>query len=542
MADYILDGDRVASFGSYADQHELFDMFERILARLLIERPTDPLQWMIDHLQQPVVPAIVICGPPSSGTAEICEKVAVAHDAIYISTGDLLQAAIERQTSMGVQAKPFMERGSLVPDQIMLSLVMQRLQEPDVVSKGYVLEGFPRTREQAIAMQMKGLFPSHFGYFTCERPLIRGVWVLQWLVLLEVPDDVIIRRTIGLRLDPVTKTMYHLVFNPPPRSAAVESRLIQKTSHTLPAIRTRLIQYRRNLHGVTKSFTKTLRRFAYDEGIVGHEEQVLREVMVYIGTRKRTHAPRQFRILIAGLPGSGKSTLAALVEKKYGFVHVSPRKVVLEEMSADSLWAPQLKPYIDKPDAVPHNLMTELIIHRLKRSDCVNKGWILDGFPFTIPQAEELKANDIIPNRLIWLRAPEDICRMRLSRRRYDPTTGRVLNLENLPEGLTRNDPKKWSRRPEDGDAAVAARLMQYTCLHEDLERFYGYKRKGRTSTASLTLNLPPKETEGIMQEIEADGIGEGDGFGNNPRVGRVFELIEDALLHPVPVYTPLSL
>jgi adenylate kinase family enzyme len=66
---------------------------------------------------------------------------------------------------MGIQAKPFIERGNLVPDQVMLSLVMQRLQEPDVAARGYVLEGFPRTKEQAMAMQMKGILPTHFG--TC---------------------------------------------------------------------------------------------------------------------------------------------------------------------------------------------------------------------------------------------------------------------------------------------------------------------------------------------------------------------------------------
>jgi adenylate kinase len=75
----------------------------------------------------------------------------------------LLQVAIERQTSIGIQAKPFLEHGQLVPDNIMMNLLVQRLQEPDVYSKGFVLQGFPRTKEQAMSLQMKGILPTHFS-------------------------------------------------------------------------------------------------------------------------------------------------------------------------------------------------------------------------------------------------------------------------------------------------------------------------------------------------------------------------------------------
>jgi adenylate kinase len=64
-----------------------------------------------------------------------------------------------------MQAKSFVEKGQLVPDNVMIHLVFARLQEPDVLEKGYVLEGFPRTREQALAMQRKGIFPDHLSTF-----------------------------------------------------------------------------------------------------------------------------------------------------------------------------------------------------------------------------------------------------------------------------------------------------------------------------------------------------------------------------------------
>ncbi|KAI8833545.1 adenylate kinase-domain-containing protein [Chytridium lagenaria] len=495
MVDYILEPDKIQGLADYADKHELFDLFERLTARLLIEKPSDPLQWAIDYLQQPIVPSIVICGPPSSGTTAICERIAKAFDAVYISTGELLQTAIERQTGMGMQAKPFMERGNLVPDQIMLSLVMQRLQDNDVITKGYVLEGFPRTKEQALAMQIKGLCPAHF--------------------------------------------VYHLTLDPPPRSVSIEARLIQKNSHTEPSIRGRLAQYHRHLRGVVGCFAKTLRKIVFPEGIVGNEEKVIAEVMDFVGTKKRTHAPRQFRIIVAGLPGSGKSSVAELMQREYGFVHGMSILVFLFRRKLLSL--KRFKPFIHDPYGVSDNIMMDLIIRRLKKPDCVNNGWVLEGFPISKAQAEELKKHDIVPNRLIWLRAPEPICRSRLLHRRIDPTTGRIVNLTALPTDVSASTAETWLKRPEDSEESINLRFARYEKTLTDLESFYGYKQKGRTATTTVAMTLPPRETDGIMQEVKADGVGEGDGFGGNGGVRRVFELVEDALLHPVPTFTPFG-
>ena len=96
-------------------------------------------------------------------TFKQCENISRIFDAVHIKVGQLLRVAIDRQSVTGLQAKPYVERGQLVPDQIITNLVFARLQEPDVLEKGYVLEGFPRTREQALAMQRKGFLPDHLG-------------------------------------------------------------------------------------------------------------------------------------------------------------------------------------------------------------------------------------------------------------------------------------------------------------------------------------------------------------------------------------------
>lgn len=87
---------------------------------------------------------------------------------MYIHSGALLETAIEKQTTIGIQAKPYIERGVLVPDIMITTLVMQRLKDPEVVEKGYVLDGFPRTKAQANSLIQAGYIPDHVGMrFRC---------------------------------------------------------------------------------------------------------------------------------------------------------------------------------------------------------------------------------------------------------------------------------------------------------------------------------------------------------------------------------------
>ena len=103
---------------------------------------------------------MVILAPPSSGVFAIGSKLAENLDAIYISSGEVLQNSIMKQTTAGIQCKSFVEKGQLVPDELISTLIFARLEEPYVLERGFVLEGFPRTKQQAIAMIKRGLIPN----------------------------------------------------------------------------------------------------------------------------------------------------------------------------------------------------------------------------------------------------------------------------------------------------------------------------------------------------------------------------------------------
>ena len=115
---------------------------------------------------------------------------------MHLSTGDMLRAAVKEGTELGKQAQAVMEAGQLVPDELIIGVVVDRLRQSDCVEKGWLLDGFPRTKPQADALNAAGMVPDCF-------------------LLLDVPQEVLVERVTGRRTDPETGKIYHLTFSPP---------------------------------------------------------------------------------------------------------------------------------------------------------------------------------------------------------------------------------------------------------------------------------------------------------------------------------------
>ncbi|CAL1165718.1 unnamed protein product [Cladocopium goreaui] len=157
----------------------------------------------------------VIAGPPAAGKGTQCEKIKDKYGFVHISTGDILRENVKKGTELGKKAKGFMDSGApgakvvtLVPSELIVDLVKDRLLQDDVKEKGCLLDGFPRAPDQAQAMVDAGLDVEKF-------------------LVIKVPDDTLVERGCGRRLDPETGEIYHLKFRPPPEEAV--DRLIHRS-------------------------------------------------------------------------------------------------------------------------------------------------------------------------------------------------------------------------------------------------------------------------------------------------------------------------
>ena len=180
---------------------------------------------------------VILLGPPGAGkgtqAAHICEKFNIPQ----ISTGDMLRAAVNSGSPVGVEAKKTIDAGNLVPDDLIIALVKDRIQLPDC-HNGYLLDGFPRTINQANALKLEGIR-------------------IDYCVEVKVPDDDIVVRMSGRRVHLSSGRTYHVKFNPPQESGKDDitgGELIQRVDDKEDIVRCRLKIYHKQTEPLVKYY------------------------------------------------------------------------------------------------------------------------------------------------------------------------------------------------------------------------------------------------------------------------------------------------
>ena len=175
---------------------------------------------------------LILLGAPGAGKGTQAGRIVAEYGIPHISTGDILRAAVAKQTKMGLEAKKFMDAGELVPDSVVIGIVKDRLQEPDT-AKGFLMDGFPRTIPQAEALDeaLDGL----------------GRAVTKVIVLL-VDEELILRRLTGRRVCRSCQAPFHVSFTKPKKEGVCDNcggELYQRDDDTEATVRNRLEVYRK---------------------------------------------------------------------------------------------------------------------------------------------------------------------------------------------------------------------------------------------------------------------------------------------------------
>ncbi len=142
---------------------------------------------------------IIFMGPPGAGKGTQSDLIVEKYGLVHISTGDIFRDAIKNETKLGLEAKSYLDGGKLVPDSLTINIVKERLSQDDI-EKGFLLDGFPRTIEQAKAL---------------DQMLEESHRKIDLVLNLEANFDELIKRLTARRLCKDCKTSYHLEFNPP---------------------------------------------------------------------------------------------------------------------------------------------------------------------------------------------------------------------------------------------------------------------------------------------------------------------------------------
>src|SRR3954449_5239189 len=173
---------------------------------------------------------LVLLGPPGAGKGTQAEKLVNDFDLPYYATGDILRAAVKEGTELGKEAKAFMDRGDLVPDDLICRVIMERIDQPEAAD-GFLLDGFPRTIKQPDVL---------------EEALEKRGRRLTAALLVDVDDDEVIRRLSGRRVCVKNGHLYHVEFDPPKNEGVCDqdgSRLEQREDDKPETVKHRLEVY-----------------------------------------------------------------------------------------------------------------------------------------------------------------------------------------------------------------------------------------------------------------------------------------------------------
>ncbi|XP_069841846.1 adenylate kinase 8 isoform X1 [Dendropsophus ebraccatus] len=484
----------------YAEEHHIFDIIQKMVQNLLIDRPEDPIQYLIDHLRRDNddVPRIIILGPPASGKHTMAKLLCKRLNATHLTPENLLSSDV---SALVEEALSYKGKDQEIPDTLWVRLIQERLSKVDCIKRvyrcqtrprrsshcidqqacrdrlpsvksprnvprrhnhrlpgekttycshccGWVLEGFPQSREQGLLLQMNGTCSDH-------------------IVVLEAPDIVLIERNMGKRMDPSTGEVYHTTFDWP-EDPEVQKNLVEPAGISEEETGKKLLEYHRNIPGILRAFPKKYKKINADQPCT----DVLSQVLTFVLSKPRSLAPYTPRILLYGPPGSGRSFQAALLAQKYDVVNVSCGQVLKEAVADQTKIGLLIEPYIENEQQVPDNLVLRILSDRLSRLDCATRGWVLHGIPRDAEQAAVLSDAGYIPNRVFFLDIPDDVAIERLSLRMTDPVSGERYH--SLYRPAPRVDVhQRLQQKPADAEQKVQMRLDMYHASAEELEEFY---------------------------------------------------------------------
>ena len=185
---------------------------------------------------------LVLLGPPGAGKGTLAHQLIEKYHIPQISTGDILRQSIKEGTKLGKEAKSYMQRGDLVPDDVIINIVRERIKADDC-NEGYIFDGFPRTVAQAEALDVV---------------LQELATALDAVVNIDVPEEVVVKRLSGRRTCKQCGTLYHMINNPPTKMGVCNKcggELFQRADDNETTIRQRLAVYKEQTFPLIEYYT-----------------------------------------------------------------------------------------------------------------------------------------------------------------------------------------------------------------------------------------------------------------------------------------------
>lgn len=404
--------------GDYLEQNNIYDLFRHCMDRLVIEKPQDPLSFLIQLLQHPPTLNVICFQPPglqASNNSPV-DQCASKYNLIHVSLQHVLQHVLQhtQQYQLNETDKSMIQEltqghphGQHAAQEdkyqtLVSNLVIQRLQQSDCKSQGWILSDFPATTSQALALQRSGCVPNKLIYIDHEVDNIRFFCIS------------------GLRI-------------------------------TAESANTLIMEWKKKMDAVVDFYKDSIHYIDGRQGIahvIDNSLQYLSSPVHGLGSR----VPH--RICVVGPLGSGRSTQSLMLARALNIVHISTSALLQSLAHGDSPAAQEAKYALQTGQPAPDEVIIELLKNRLSQADARN-GFVLDGFPRTVQQAQALFDLKVQPSRTILLDAPDAAIEKRLTSLLHDPKSGELHSADQVDEV------QKLSLIPVDVPKAKFSKIAQ---------------------------------------------------------------------------------
>jgi len=435
---------------------------------------------------------IAVVGPPGSGKGTHTKKIISEFGLHYVSTGELLRENLEKQTGLGFMAKQYMDQGEMVPSEVVDAMVVEHLRNIDSKEK-LLFNGFPRTTYQA--QFLDDLFEN------MNRQL-------DAVIYLKASDETIVNRLSERLICGKCQAPFHKTFNPfktCPYNQCTGEYLYRRDDDNPEMARARLGAFHRLAEPLINYYQKTNRLFIVDsDGGIEEIDQAIFRILEAVQRHDAQPATyeeiRQIQalkqtipaltpddtiypsldIIFLGAPGAGKGTQAAYVSQQFNILRIATGDLFRENIKNETELGKVAKSYMDHGKLVPDDVTEAMIRERLTQPD-VRHGFILDGFPRNLPQAEALSEIMTTMRRrlagVFYLKVSDREIITRLSGRMLchecQTSFHKVFNpFRNCPDHNCRGE--FLYQRDDDKPETVRARLKIF---HGETEPLVGYYR-----------------------------------------------------------------
>ena len=443
----------------YFDDHKVYDLFEKLFKELIINKPENPIDYLIERLKLKEVKRIFITGYSGTNRKSISLAISNALNYQCLSMNDLIDREISKKMENSTKIEKNYNQNRLIDDEIAIDLVRNQLIKYEEDNVSYIIEGFPRNRNQAIFLQSIGLLPDNIIILTTTR---------------EKAEEQIYAKLRENLPKPPEKNEEEK--EKEPQENSVESDSNQNNFKTDEQIKQMakisVEETDMNIRAVEDVFSGFYVEIPVDK--YEEDTEVVEELAKLLNFKNKTNAARRPpRIILASPPCLDKNGIADKICRKLKIIHVNIIDLLKKEIERKNENSKIILSSLENNELVDDKFVLKLLEDRLYASDCMINGWIVTGFPKSNLQINFMeKLNpEIKPSLIAVINIDSKKIEEKAKKIKYDPKTGKYYNEieENKFESIAnpgRDVPKDVIRRligrKQDEPEILKKRLEQW--------------------------------------------------------------------------------